>query len=225
MQVRVRLFARLREQAGVEEVELQLAEGAAAADAYTELRRQHPGLEPNREVLRPARNLAFCAWEELLGDGDELALIPPVSGGTEGRVLVELTTDPLDPRRLEAAIAHGGAGGICTFTGVVRNHSEGRPVLELEYEAYPEMAAAGLRAIGEEITAHWPEARVAIAHRTGRLDIGDASVVVAVSCPHRAEAFEACRRGIDRLKATVPIWKKEIFEDGEAWVEELGPEL
>jgi molybdopterin synthase catalytic subunit len=134
-------------------------------------------------------------------------------------VLFELTVNPLDARRLEAAVAHKGAGAICTFTGVVRDTSRGRSVTHLDYEAYAEMAVAQMRKIGDEIAERWPEARVAMAHRTGRLEIGEASVVVAVSCPHRAEAIAACKWGIDRLKESVPIWKKEHAADGTYWIE------
>ena len=134
-------------------------------------------------------------------------------------VLFELTTAPLDARRLEAAVAHPGAGAICTFTGIVRDSSRGRSVTHLEYEAYAEMATAEMRKIAGEIAERWPQARVAMAHRTGRLEIGEASVVVAASCPHRAEAIDACRWGIDRLKESVPIWKKEHAADGTYWIE------
>ena len=152
-------------------------------------------------------------------DGDEVAFIPPVSGGAGASALIEMTSEPLDPRRLETAVAHAGAGAICTFTGVVRDHSRGQPVTHLEYEAYAEMAEREMRAIVDEIAARWPEARVAMAHRTGTLEIGEASVVVSVSCPHRAESFEACRWGIDRLKESVPIWKKEFARSGAFWIE------
>lgn len=217
--VRVRLFARLREQAGAAVVELQLPEGATAGEALAELAHRLPDVDLDPERIRPAVNQELAAWTTALAQGDELALIPPVSGGASVAVLVEIGEAPLDPRRLEAAVAHPSAGGICTFTGVVRDNSRGRTVTHLEYEAYREMAEAEIRKITDEIGARWPEARVAIAHRTGRLEIGEASVVVAVSCPHRAEAFEACRHGIDRLKETVPIWKKEFASDGESWIE------
>ena len=154
----------------------------------------------------------MCAWEDSVNAGDEVAFIPPVSGGAVNEPLIEITTKPLDARRLEAAVAHAGAGAICTFTGVVRDQSQGKSVTHLEYEAYAGMAAT-------EISARWQRTRVAMAHRTGSLAIGEASVVVSVSAPHRAEAFEACRWGIDTLKESVPIWKKEFASDGSYWVE------
>lgn len=131
----------------------------------------------------------------------------------------DVVTSPIDPRELEAAVSHPGAGAIVTFTGIVRDNSRGQPVTHLEYEAYAEMAVPQMRKIGEEIKERWPEARVAMAHRTGHLEIGEASVVIAVACPHRNEAFEACRWGIDRLKESVPIWKKEHANDGTFWIE------
>ena len=134
-------------------------------------------------------------------------------------VMFEVTTEPLDARRAESAVTHARAGAICTFTGIVRDTSRGRTVTHLEYEAFDEMATTQMRKIADEIADRWPEARVAMAHRTGRLEIGDASVVVSVSAPHRAEAIAACKWGIDRLKESVPIWKKEHAADGTYWIE------
>lgn len=218
--VHVRLFARLREQAGTETERLELPAGSTLAEAYEALRREHPALETDRKAVRAALNQEFKEWSTEVADGDEVAFIPPVSGGVHGAgVLFELTPDPLDARRLEAAVSHKGAGAICTFTGVVRDSSRGRSVTHLDYEAYAEMATAQMRKIGDEIAEQWPEARVAMAHRTGSLEIGEASVVVSVSCPHRAEAIAACKWGIDRLKESVPIWKKEHAADGTYWIE------
>ena len=131
----------------------------------------------------------------------------------------DVVTGPIDPRELEAVVSHPGAGAICTFTGIVRDNSRGQVVTHLDYEAYAEMAVPQMRKIGEEIKERWPAARVAMAHRTGHLEIGEASVVVAVSAPHRHEAIEACQWGIDRLKESVPIWKKEHAADGTYWIE------
>ena len=218
--VRARLFARLRELAGTDAENVEVRAGSTVADVYDALRKLHPSLDANRESVRAAVNAEFADWDVVVANGDEVAFIPPVSGGTHAvGVLFELTTDPLDARRIEAAVSHVGAGAICTFTGIVRNSSRGRSVTHLEYEAYGEMAKAEMRKIADEIAARWPEARVAMAHRTGTLEIGEASVVVAVSSPHRAEAIDACRWGIDRLKQSVPIWKKEHAADGTYWIE------
>jgi molybdopterin converting factor subunit 1 len=216
--ITARLFARLREQAGTDCELVDLADGTVA-DVYRALRERHPALEPDLQLIRPARNQSFAEWTEVVGDGDEVAFIPPVSGGSGGEPLIDLTDGPLDARRLETAVTHAGAGAICTFTGVVRDNSRGETVTHLEYEAYAGMAEQQMRAIVGEIAERWPEARVAMAHRTGVLTIGEASVVVSVSCPHRAEAIAACKWGIDRLKESVPIWKKEFARSGAVWIE------
>src|SRR5258707_12143878 len=223
MAVRRRLFARLREQAGTDAETGEVRAGATVDDVYDALQKLHPALDPNRESVRAAVNQEFADWDAIVGAGDEVAFIPPVSGGAHAvGVLFELTTAPLDARRLEAAVEHPGAGAICTFTGVVRDNSRGRSVTPLEYEAYAGMAKAEMKNISDEIAQKWPEARVAMAHRTGRLEIGEASVVVSVSSPHRAEAIAACKWGIDRLKESVPIWKKEFARSGASWIE--GPD-
>jgi molybdopterin synthase catalytic subunit len=218
--VRARLFARLREQAGTDDENVELQAGSTVSDVYEALRRAHPALESNRNAVRAALNQEFADWDAVVADRDEVAFIPPVSGGAHGAgVLFELTARPLDARRMETAVAHKGAGAICTFTGVVRDSSRGRSVTHLDYEAYGEMATAQMRKIADEIGERWPEARVAMAHRTGRLEVGEPSVVVSVSSPHRAEAIAACKWGIDRLKETVPVWKKEHATDGTYWIE------
>ncbi len=136
--------------------------------------------------------------------------------------IIRITRDPLDGdaiRALERAVTTDGAGGVVTFTGVVRDNARGKRVRALEYDAYPEMAESELARIADAVRQRWPECGVALVHRIGRMEIGECSVAVVVACPHRAEAFEACRYAIDTLKATVPIWKKELYEDGEEWVE------
>jgi len=219
--MRALLFARLRELAGTDSAE---ASGATVREAWESLRSRFPNLPADPGAIRAARNQDFVDWDAALAPGDELAFIPPVSGGSAAGVFFELTTDVLDARRLEAAVAHPGAGAICTFTGVVRDNSRGERVQRLEYEAYAGMAERQMREIAAEIGERWPEARVAMAHRTGPLEIGEASVVVSVSCPHRAEAIAACKHGIDRLKESVPIWKKEFAEGGAVWIEGPNPE-
>lgn len=131
----------------------------------------------------------------------------------------ELFDGPLDAARVEAAVAHAGAGAILVFHGVTRNTFGGRTVLRLDYEAYAGMAEAEMAAIGDQVTAQWPGARVAMLHRTGTVPVGEASIIIAVSAPHRGECYEASRFAIDALKARVPIWKKEIYEDGSEWRE------
>jgi molybdopterin synthase catalytic subunit len=136
--------------------------------------------------------------------------------------IVRITRDPLDSqavRALEEAVTTRGDGGVVTFQGVVRDNARGKQVRSLEYDAYVEMAEQQMAQIAAEVEARWEDSTVAMVHRIGRLEIGECSVVVAVACPHRAEAFEACRDAIDTLKSTVPIWKKEIYADGEEWVE------
>lgn len=134
-------------------------------------------------------------------------------------MLFEVTDGPLDPARVVQHVSKPEAGAIALFYGVVRNESRGRRVLYLEYDAYPEMAQRVMREIAEEIRARWPVAGIAIMHRTGRLEVGETSLLVAVSSPHRKEAFEACHALVDRLKEVVPIWKKEVWEGGEEWIE------
>jgi len=133
--------------------------------------------------------------------------------------LISITHEPLDRNALIAAVAHPSVGGIVAFEGVVRDHARGKQVRYLEYDVYPEMAIEQIRAIIAEAKRRWGVERIAVAHRIGRLEIGEASVIIVVATPHRAEAFEACRYIIDTLKTTVPIWKKEVATDGEEWVE------
>ena len=134
-------------------------------------------------------------------------------------MLFEVTPEPLDPRRLVEHVRKDEAGAVALFYGVVRNNSMGRRVLYLEYDAYPEMATKVMRQIAEEVMARWPVTDIAIQHRTGRLEVGETSLLVAVSAPHRKEAFEACHALVDRFKEVVPIWKKEVWEGGEEWIE------
>ncbi len=218
--VRVRLFARLREQAGTESETIEVPRDATVDDVYDALLHRHPNLEANRDAVRPALNEEFADWDAVVSQGDEVTFIPPVSGGAQtAGVMFEVTTEALDPRRTERAVSHAGAGAICTFTGIVRDNSRGRSVTHLEYEAFESMAVAQMKKIAEEIAEKWPDARVAMLHRTGRLEIGEPSVIVSASAPHRAEAIAACKWGIDRLKESVPIWKKEHATDGTFWIE------
>ena len=212
MKIHVRLFAALRERAGTTHVELELPDGAQIADVWRAL--DLGGDEPSS--LAFALNRAYADREDPLHDGDEVALIPPVSGGDHP--LAELTVEPIDLGRLIARVADPGAGAIATFLGTVRNVARGREVLWLDYEAFDEMAVLELERVARRVTEENGCIRTAIAHRTGRLEVGEASVAVAVSAAHRAAALTACQQAIDTLKQTVPIWKKERYADGEEWV-------
>ena len=219
MKVQVRLFARYREAAGRDRVELELPEGGTVEAAWAAVAERYPVLRPFRPHTLFAVGQDYVSPEHPLRPGDEVCLFPPVSGGSDGAALYRLTTDPLSEAAVTAAVAHPEAGGVVAFSGVVRNETGGRRVKFLEYEAHAPMAEAKMHEIGDLVRARWPGVKaVAIVHRVGRLEIGEASVVIAVSAAHRAEAFEACRFAIDRLKETVPVWKKEHFEDGEVWV-------
>ncbi len=216
--MQVRLFARYREAAGRDRVELELPEGGTVEAAWAAVAERYPALRPYRPHTLFAVGQDYVNPEHPLRAGDEVCLFPPVSGGA-GPDLYRLTTEPLSEAELTAAVANPEAGGLVVFSGVVRNETGGRRVKFLEYEAHAPMAEAKMREIGETVHSRWPGVKaVAMAHRVGRLEVGEASVVIAVSAAHRAEAFEACRFAIDRLKQTVPIWKKEHFEDGEVWV-------
>jgi MoaE-MoaD fusion protein len=221
MKVQVRLFARYREEAGRDSLDLELPEGGTVERAWEAVTEQLPVLLPYRPFTLFALGNDYVAAEHPLGDGDELCLFPPVSGGAAGSDpdWIEVTTEPLSERSVAQAVEHPGAGALALFSGVVRNQTGGRRVKFLEYEAHGPMALAKMREIGRAIRERWPiVSRIALVHRIGRLEIGESSVMIAVSSPHRGEAFEACRFAIDTLKQTVPTWKKEHFEDGEVWV-------
>ena len=217
MRVLVKLFGALREAVGEQELSVALPEAARVADLLALLARDHAGVDRFGERLATAVNLEVVPRETLLRDGDEVALLPPVAGGA-GRCW--LSEQPLDAGAVIARVAGPGMGGITVFIGAVRDHARGREIRHLEYEAYPEMAEQEMDRVADEAATRWPGARVAIAHRTGHLEIGDVAVVVAAAAPHRAEAFAACRFAIDTLKERVPIWKKEFASDGEYWVDE-----
>ena len=238
MQVRVRLFAMQREAAGRRELTVQVADGAVVEDAWAAAVDAVPALAPGRVSVRFAVNGEYADATQALADGDELACIPPVSGGSgEGRArILELRADPFDmglATELAGRLATDEDGGVVTFVGRTRvtpgtpapgqegeaaRHA-GREVEELEYEAFEPLAVRVFERIAGEIEAQWPGAVVGLRHRVGRLGIGEASVVIAVATAHRANAFQACRYAIERVKQIAPIWKHEFFEDGAAWVE------
>jgi molybdopterin synthase catalytic subunit len=218
VRVRVRLFARYREALGRERLEVELPEDGTVECAWSAVADRHPVLAPFRPFTLFAVGQDYVSPDHRLRPDDELCLFPPVSGGAAADVY-RVVTEPLSPDAIAAQVDDAGAGGIVVFSGVVRNETDGRPVKFLEYEAHAPMAEVKMREIGESLRARWPGVkRVAMLHRIGRLEIGESSVLIAVAAAHRGDAFEACRYAIDTLKRTVPVWKKEHFEDGEVWV-------
>ena len=213
----MKLFGALREAAGVKELSVRLPDAASVGDLRALLARDHPVFEAYGPRLATSVNLEIEGPEAILRDGDEVAFLPPVSGGAGS---CWLSDRPLDVGEVVARVSGPGMGGIVTFVGAVRDRARGHTIRHLEYEAYPAMAGREMEKIVAEAARRWPEARVVIAHRTGQLEIGDLAVAIAAAAPHRAEAFEACRFAIDTLKETVPIWKKEIATDGEYWVDD-----
>jgi MoaE-MoaD fusion protein len=212
VRVTVRLFAALRERAGAGQRELELPDGATAGDVFAALA---IGAEP--PGLAYAVNREYAERSAALSDGDEVAVIPPVSGG-ENEPLVLLGADPIDLNRLIAHVSGPDAGAISTFTGTVRGTARDRDVVDLEYEAYPGMAEQEIARIARAALSDHGCLRAAIWHRTGVVPVGEASVAIAISSAHRAPAFAACKQVIDTLKVTVPIWKKERYADGEVWI-------
>jgi MoaE-MoaD fusion protein len=208
VRVRVRLFAGLRERGGVAERELELPDDARVADVWGEL-----GLGDEPAGLLYAVNRSYVERDRPLGDGDEVALIPPVSGGA-----FRLTQEAIDVDAVIAEVADERAGAVATFLGTTRSDSRGRTVLYLEYEAYAGMAEQVMEEIAEKLKAKYELCEVAITHRVGRVGIGETSVAIAVSAAHRHAALAACQEAIDTLKETVPLWKKEVYEGGEEWI-------
>jgi molybdopterin synthase catalytic subunit len=204
--IRVLVFAGLRERAGWSERELDGVE--RVSDVWPTL-----GLGDEPAGLLYAVNREYAERDRVLSDGDEVALIPPVSGGA-----FRLTDQPIDPAAVLREVSDPRAGGIATFIGTTRVESRGRTVHYLDYEAYGGMAEQVMAELADELKRDHDLCEVAIAHRIGRVDIGEPSVVIAVSAPHRAAALAACRKAIDTLKETVPLWKKEVYEGGEEWI-------
>jgi molybdopterin synthase catalytic subunit len=208
VRVVVKLFAGLRERAGTAERTLELDAGTQVGDLWQSL-----GLSGEPDGLLYAVNREYAEPDTALRDGDEVALIPPVSGGA-----FLVSDEPLSLDAAVAEVADDRAGAIATFTGTVRSVSRGREVEHLEYEAYTEMAESVMAGIATVLKARYDLHDVAIHHRVGDVGIGEASVVIAVSAPHRADALAACKDAIDTLKETVPLWKKEVYEGGEEWI-------
>lgn len=257
MRVNVKFFAIFREMLGVKTEWKEIADGTTIEELWKEYAARHPRTATIRAAY--AVNQKLVQPDHVLRDGDEVGFLPPVSGGQakSKKLKVEnkvqnvilskakndkrrasrhsrasdavITRKPIDLNALYARVTFSGAGAILLFSGVVRDNAQGKAVDHLEYEAYPEMAKQSMRDIIDEIRVRWADVRVAMAHRLGRLEIGEASLVIAVAAPHRPEAYAASRYAIERIKAIVPVWKKEFTLDGEHWVEgpvagELAPE-
>ncbi|HZI14968.1 MAG TPA: molybdopterin converting factor subunit 1 [Myxococcus sp.] len=218
--VTVLYFAAARERAGLSREALEVPEGASVREVLQAITAKHPALAPLLPHLRVAVDQEFVGLDAPVRAGAEVALIPPVAGGSPG--LFSVVDRPLRLEEVVEAVGGEAYGGLVTFSGSVRNQTKGRRVLRLEYEAYAPMAEKKLAEIGAEAAAQWPGARLAIVHRVGTLVPGELAVVIAAAAPHRKEAFRACEHAIERLKQDVPIWKKEFFEDGDVWVG-LGP--
>jgi len=220
MRVHVRLFASYREAAGRGHFDLELPPGARIRDAIAEILREHPLVAEGRRVVI-ARNRDYAEVDTPLADGDEVALIPPVSGG-DARTLeaIAVSEAPLSIDDALALVRDDAFGGVVVFLGTVRSRSRGKRILHLEYEAYAEMAESKMREIAERLGREHGPLRIAMQHRVGDLAIGDIAVIVAVAAPHRDAAFAAARAAIDEVKTIVPIWKKEHAEDGAIWIEE-----
>src|SRR4051812_39529657 len=232
MELRVFFFGLLKDVCGGAEDRLQAPAGANAGFVFDHYAAKYPKLNEMAQSIVIARNQEFTTRAQELQDGDEIALLPPVSGGSTGVLpgvsheiedpeghYFALTRAPIDLRAVETRLLQDSDGASVTFQGVVRNNTRGRATLRLDYECYEGMAIRKMAEIGREIAGEFAVGRIAMVHRLGTLEIGEASVVVIATAPHRRPAFDAALEGINRLKRLVPVWKKEYFADGEVWVE------
>jgi len=250
--VRVLFFGAARDAVGHDELEVEINSAATVASVFNQLLADYPALARFGKSLLIAVNQEYATPDQEISDGDELAALPPVSGGSEEmatetqrrreeqasneeptstgnagaspaptreRDFFELTTDPIDVGAIARRVVFAECGATVTLDGYAREWTRGRRTLFLVYEAYAPMALSEMKRLGKQAHEKFEIAHLGIVHRTGRLEIGETSVVIAVSAPHRRAAFEACEWAIRELKRTVPIWKKEVFEDGEVWVE------
>ncbi len=235
MRVRVVSFGSLKDVVGAS-VDVELPEGTTAAALWAELCARHPALQRWGGSVAIAVNQAFAQPTRVLSEGDEVALLPPVSGGAPqpDKTQLPLETahariqrEAIDAAQIIGPLKQGEDGAVCVFDGIVRNNTRGRRTLHLEYDCYAAMAIAEMEKLAEEALAKFAVRDLRLVHRVGRMEIGETSVLIAVACAHRAAAFEACRWLIDTLKKKVPIWKKEFFEDGAVWTdgEPFPPEI
>jgi molybdopterin synthase catalytic subunit/molybdopterin converting factor small subunit len=219
MEIRVHYYAAARELAGCSSSTFEFAGSSVPQTALrAAVSKRFPPLSPFLERMRLAVNGDFVDAARSLEDGDRVDVLPPVAGGSPVAIC-EISDEEISLDRVRKAVAHPAAGGICIFHGVVRNHADGKSVSRLEYEAHESLAEVEMRRVLESVVAEHPDVTLAAVHRVGSLDVGDVAVCVAASAAHRDQAFAACRKAIDRVKETVPIWKKEWGADGEAsWV-------
>ena len=224
MKITIKLFARLRELTGTGSLEYEVSDNTTIDELLQKLQMDHPKLAKTTSNTVISVNREFVDRQTRLTEGDEVALFPPVSGGSSAKAIADkfaITFEPITLDDMQAKVLRPETGAVAVFSGVVRNVSSGKDVAHLEYEAYEEMAVAKLRQVAAEAREQWPKiVDIAIVQRIGRLEVGEVAVIVAVSSPHRGDGcFEACAYAINRLKEIVPIWKKETGFDGSEWVE------
>jgi molybdopterin synthase catalytic subunit len=220
VRVKVLFFGQLKDIAGRSQDSLELAEGATLKDIFEHYAAQYPRMQEIRGSVVIACNQNFAEASTTVLDGDEVAFLPPVSGGSGGPThFFALTREPIDVAAVRNRVITPEDGAVIAFEGVVRNNTKGRATKFLDYECYEPMAIRMMTEIGQDIAARNSITRIAMVHRLGRMEISEISVLIVVSAPHRKAAFEAALEGINRLKKLVPIWKKEHFADGEVWVE------
>ncbi len=225
MRVRVLFFGVLKDLDGCAEDSLEIAPQSTLGHVWDAYAERFATLRDRRSSILFARNREFAKQDTVVCENDEVAFLPPVSGGTAGLVregdghFFAITRDVIDSQQLANRLKRPEDGAVVVFEGVVRNNTKGRLTSHLEYDCYEEMALAQMARIGQEVAQQFAIGRIGIVHRLGRLEVGEASVAVVATAPHRRAAFQAALEGIDRLKREVPIWKKEIFADGAEWVE------
>ena len=220
IRITVFLFGQAREIADAQSMEVTVEQPATVGSTFSILKSRYPKLAPMERSLMFAVNEEYAARDAVLNNGDEMAILPPVSGGEDKIIdIFEITREPIQIDDFRARLLEGDSGALVIFDGVVRNNTKGRRTRYLEYEGYDAMALKTMAQIGREVREKWAINRLGIIHRLGKLEISESSVVIIVTSAHRRIAFEACQFAIDRLKQIVPIWKKEFFEDGEVWVE------
>jgi len=222
VRIRVLFFGQLKDIVGLAQDDAELSDGARVEDLFERYGRKFPKLAEFRPSIAASVNQEYAGWRAPLSTGDEVAFLPPVSGGQQTAIVedfFQLVREPIRPRELTESLKAPEDGALVVFDGFVRNNFRGKQTLYLEYEAYEPMAYAKMREIGAQIREKFQVHRVAIVHRLGRLEIGATSVWIGVSSAHRAAAFDACRYAIDTLKRSVPIWKKEYFAGGAVWAE------